>query len=128
LCQPSAEMSEIIFWVRVTHYSARWITLAQRQQSNFGATGFISLSCFVSGSRVGAMTCVTAGCARAYANAFRPTNPVAPRIRTFMPDTTLSCDLLKRNSIRNHRLPSCRSKWYKRGNSMKRTDPSERSP
>src|SRR5580704_14852418 len=61
--------------------------------SNFGATGFISLSCLVSGFRVGAMTCVTAGCASACANAFRPFNPVAPRIRTFMPNTSLSCEL-----------------------------------
>ena len=61
--------------------------------SNFGATGFISLSCFVSGFRVVAMTCVTAGCARTFANAFRPTNPVAPRIRTFIANTQLSCKL-----------------------------------
>jgi hypothetical protein len=39
------------------------------------------------------MTCVTAGCARTFANAFRPTNPVAPRIRTFIANTQLSCKL-----------------------------------
>jgi hypothetical protein len=26
-------------------------------------------------------------------NALRPTNPVAPRIKTFLPNTTLSCEL-----------------------------------
>jgi hypothetical protein len=31
-CQPSAEMSEIIFLMRVTHYSARWITLCEERR------------------------------------------------------------------------------------------------
>jgi hypothetical protein len=31
-CQPSAEMSEIIFRMRVTHYSARWITLCEERR------------------------------------------------------------------------------------------------
>jgi len=26
-----SEMSEIIFWMRVTHYSARWITLCEQR-------------------------------------------------------------------------------------------------
>jgi hypothetical protein len=61
--------------------------------SNFGATGFISLSCFGTGFRVGATTCATAGSARARANTFQPTNPVAPRIRTFSPNNPLSREL-----------------------------------
>src|ERR1700686_1855925 len=35
-CQPSAEMSEIIFWMRVTHYSARWITLCEEGRRTRG--------------------------------------------------------------------------------------------
>jgi hypothetical protein len=31
-CQPSAEMSEIVFSMRGTHYSARWITLCEERR------------------------------------------------------------------------------------------------
>ena len=80
--------------VPVAQIAASGLHLATSDSSSSRsvATGFVSLSCFVSGFRVGAITCVIAGCARAWANAFPPTSPVAPRIRTFMPNTPLSCE------------------------------------
>src|SRR5580700_9230082 len=71
----------------------RYSKLRDDAQFRKQAAENVALSRVASGFRVGAMTCVTDGRARACANAFRPTNPVAPRMRTFMPNTPLSCEL-----------------------------------
>jgi hypothetical protein len=93
-----ARRDEAASWVSGQNLASRtagvYIATAGEFADHVTVAGFLSLSCFASGFRVGAMTCVIARCARACANAFRPTNPVVPRIRTFIANTPpLSCEL-----------------------------------